>query len=98
LLPTYDDVQKVYNNVATEFVQAAIRMDHSFQFPEKRVFELKKNVEKNIFAETLLRMLVADHFYMFLRSYKVRQRVCEKLGIKPKKKMLTGSAQTKRKD
>jgi len=98
LIPTYDDVQKIYDNVATEFVQTEIRMDHSPQFPEKRVLELKKKVGKNIFGETLLRMLVADHFYLFLRSYRVRQRVCQKLGIKPTKKMLTGSAQTKRKD
>ncbi len=97
LIPTYDDVQRVYDSVATEFVQTAIRMDHSQQFPEKRVIELKRNLEKNVFGQTLLRMLVVEHFYLFPRPYQLQQRVCAQLGIKPSKQMLLGSSERKRK-
>ena len=98
LMPTYDDIQRVYHNVATEFVQAAIRMDHSQQFPEKRVFDLWKTLEKNIFGQTLLKMLVVNHFYLFPRPYWLQQRVCAQLGIKPSKQMLLGFPERKRKE
>jgi hypothetical protein len=72
-------------------------MDHSKHFPEKRILELKKEVGKNIFSDTLLRMLVFEHFYLFLRPHFIRQKVCQALGIKPGPKMLVGSIQRKRK-
>ncbi len=37
LLPTYEDVRRVYDNRATEFVQMLIRLDHCKSFPEKKV-------------------------------------------------------------
>ena len=97
LMPTYEDIERVYNNVATEFVQITIRMDHAQQFPEKRVFELRKALDKNVFGQTLLRMLVVDHLYLFPRPYKLQQRLCSTLEIKPSKQMIVGSPQRKRK-
>jgi predicted phosphodiesterase len=93
LTPTYEDVRHIYDNKATEFIQTAIRLDHDRYFPEKRVMELKKSLRKNIFGETLLRILVADHFYLFPRPFDLRQRVCALLGITPqsqKKMLLSG--------
>lgn len=95
LIPTYEDVKSVYNNKATEFVQIAIRLDHERNFPEKRVLELKNAIKKNLFGETLLRLLVVDHFYLFPRPFRVRQRVCSQLGIAPQKKMLMTGATRK---
>jgi predicted MPP superfamily phosphohydrolase len=96
LLPTYEDVQATMSNLATEFVQVGIRMDHSYAFPEKRVLDLHRRLDNNVFGQTLLRVLVANHFYMFPRSYKLRQRICEKLGIVQTPKMLLGTSEKKR--
>jgi len=96
LLPTYEDVQETMNSLAIEFVQVGIRMDHSHAFPEKRVLDLHTKLEGNIFGQTLLSLLVANHFYMFPRSYKLRQRICQKLGIAQTPKMLPGTAEKKR--
>ncbi len=97
LIPTYDDVRRVYDNRATEFIQMLIRLDHCKTFPEKKVKELKEKSVKNIFAETLLRLMVADHFYLFPRPQQVRQRVCALLGMKQSPKMLVADAARKKK-
>jgi len=81
LVPTYDDVEAAYDNRATRFVQLCLRLDHCRQFPEKRVLELKAEVDKDTFGLTLLRMLVAEHFHQFPRPFRVRQSVCARLGI-----------------
>jgi hypothetical protein len=72
-------------------------MDHARQFPEKRVFDLMKRLKSNIFGQTLLRMLVVDHLYLFPRPYQLQQKLCARLGIKPNKQMITGSAERKQK-
>lgn len=97
LMPTYEDVERIYSNIATEFVQITIRMDHAQQFPEKRVFELEKRLSNNVFGKTLLNMLVVDHLYLFPRPYKLQQKLCSVLEIKPTKQMIVGPAQRKRK-
>lgn len=98
LLPTYEDVQNTMDNLATEFVQIGIRMDHSRSFPEKRVLDLYKRLDNNIFGQTLIRVMVANHFYMFPRSYKLRQSICQKLGIVQNPKMLPGTTEKKRRN
>jgi len=81
LVKTYEALEGSYDTRATRFVQLCLRLDHSRAFPEKRIDELRKEVEDDVFGLTLLRMLVAEHFYLFDRPYKVRQSVCRKLGI-----------------
>lgn len=79
--PTYQDVEDTYNNRATRFVQLSLRLDHFRGFPEKRALELLKEVKDDVFGLTLLRILVAEHFYLFPRPYRTRQSICQKLGI-----------------
>lgn len=81
LVRTYQDVEDAYDNRATRFVQLSLRLDHCKDFPEKRILELVKEVKKDPFGLTLLRILVAEHFRMFPRSYRIRQSICDKLGI-----------------
>jgi len=89
LLPTYEDVQQKMNNLATEFVQVSIRMDHIQPFPERQVFDLYNKLKDNVFGQTLLRILVANHFYIFPEPRESRQRVCQRLKIAQTKKMLS---------
>jgi hypothetical protein len=81
LVRTYQDVEDTYNNRATRFVQLSLRLDHCGSFPEGRILELLKEVKKDIFGFTLLRILVVEHFRMFPRPYTIRQSICKKLGI-----------------
>jgi hypothetical protein len=97
LMPTYDDVQRIYHNSATDLIQIAIKLDHSAHFPEKKVLDAQHSLAGNLFGETLLRKMVADHFYMFPRSYQTRQRMCTKLGIEPSPRMMIGTSERKRK-
>lgn len=85
LVKIYEDVEGTYNTRATRFVQLSLRLDHCRTFPEKRIVDLSKEVGDDVFGITLLRMLVAEHFYLFERPYQVRQSICQKLGISYKK-------------
>jgi predicted phosphodiesterase len=96
LLPTYEDVQRIYDNRATEFIQMLIRLDHCKVFPEKKIKELKESTHRNLFAQTLLRVMVADHFYLFPRPQRVRQRICDLLGMRQQTKMLVAGTTRKR--
>ena len=95
LLPTFEDVEESMKSLAAEFVQVGIRMDHGAQFPEKRVLDIHKRLAGNHFGQHLLSMMVANHFYLFPRNYRVRQRICQKLGIVQSKKMLIGTSERK---
>jgi hypothetical protein len=95
LLPTFEDAEESMKSLAAEFIQLGIRMDHGTQFPEKRVLDINKRLAGNQFAQSLLRMMVANHFYLFPRNHRVRQRICEKLGIVQSKKMLIGRSEGK---
>jgi 3',5'-cyclic AMP phosphodiesterase CpdA len=81
LVRTYQDVEESYDNRATRFVQLSLRLDHFGSFPTKRILDLSKEVQKDAFGLTLLRILVAEHFRMFPRSYRIQQSICAKLGI-----------------
>lgn len=98
LLPTFEDVEESMKSLAAEFVQVGIRMDHGAQFPEKRVLDIHKRLAGNHFGQNLLSMMVANHFYLFPRNYRVRQRICEKLGIVQSKKMLIATSERKSRD
>lgn len=96
LIPTYEDVRRIYDNRATDFIQMLIRLDHCKAFPEKKVKELHEDSRDHVFAQTLLRVMVADHFYMFHRPHQVRQHVCAMLGMKHTPKMLAAGSTRKR--
>ena len=81
LVRTYEQLEDSYNTRATRFVQLSLRLDHFRRFPEKRILNLIKEVGDDVFGLTLLRMLVAEHFYLFERPYKTRQSISQKLGI-----------------
>jgi len=81
LIRTYEDVEEIYDNRATRFVQLCLRLDHCSQFPEQRVLDLHKEVRSEPFGLTLLRMLVAEHLYQFERPFRVRQSISSQIGL-----------------
>jgi predicted MPP superfamily phosphohydrolase len=91
LVLTYEDIQVSSSSNAIEFVQTAIRLDHFRQFPEKKILALWGKVSKSVFGSTLLKLMVAEHFYLFPRPYSLRQSICDKLGISYKKQLLAST-------
>ena len=78
---TYRRVLEEEGSVAVALVDASIKLDHNVDFPEREILRLGEQLEDNLFAVSLLRHLVVNHFYMFPIGTAVKQRVCQKLGI-----------------
>lgn len=85
LIRTYQELEKNYDNRATRFVQLSLRLDHFKSFPQDRVNEIWREVKDDEFAATLLKFIIVNHFRYFPRSYRLRQSICDKLGIPYKK-------------
>ncbi len=79
---TFDDLLGEGDNISYRFIDLSIRLDYFRSFPEKQVLQLHKNTWRNLFATQFLRRLVWYHFYINDVGYRIRQRICAKLGIK----------------
>jgi hypothetical protein len=95
LVRTYEDLEENHSTRATRFVHLSLRLDHCQPFPEKRILDLLKEVKNDVFGETLLRILVAEHFYLFPRPYRMRQSICQKLRISYQRTLGKGRGQQK---
>lgn len=62
-------------------LDVAIKLDHFRPFPEKEIIVLNNRLSGNFFAASLLKQLVINYMYLYPCDYKVRQRICDKLGI-----------------
>ena len=78
---TYDEILKEFDTTAVSLIDLSLSLDHFNFFPDKKVFNLSDKLKKNFFSSTILKYLVVDYFYMFPATYKLRQKVCDKLGI-----------------
>lgn len=62
-----------------------IEMSHQLDLPEpipfERLRDLQNELEKNLFATTLLRSLALRHLHMFKVTFRDKQRLCSQLGI-----------------
>jgi hypothetical protein len=68
-------------SVSRRLISVAAKLSRAGEFPEQEVLGLAKELHKNPFAETLLRRLVWQRFYIFPDSFRIRQRVCRQLRI-----------------
>ena len=82
------DLHKTYaelleNNPATStrIVDLSIKLDHFRSFPEEEALSLADEVKDNYFSLSVLRRLIANHFYMTHADTRVRNSVCAKLEI-----------------
>ena len=53
--------------------------------PKKEILDLFADMKDNVFCQELLRHLVVHHFYLFHTDPKVKQALCDGLGIEFKK-------------
>jgi hypothetical protein len=77
----YAEALKNNPDVPTSLVSLAINLDYFRPFPEKEVDVLSARLAKNHVALTVFRLLVRDHFHIEKEDYRLRQRVCSRIGI-----------------
>lgn len=86
-------------SVAVSLIDLAIKLDYFKGIPEKEILTLHEKTRKNRFSAALLAFLVLEHLYLYPCDYRIRQRICDTLGIPIKSgklmdnkmKMLKGS-------
>jgi hypothetical protein len=66
----------------------ALKLERPGSFPVDDAVELHEEHNGNMFNQTVLRLLVRHHLYLFTVSERNRQRACSKLDITPTKRML----------
>jgi hypothetical protein len=81
LIDTFDDIIRKHNNIGFGIIDLAIRMDCHRAFPLNEASSLLKRMGHNILPSTILKDLVVQHLYLFPRSMRERQSICDKLGI-----------------
>ena len=79
LKETYNQILEDTDNNSHHLVDMAVKLEQC-NFPDN-IKDMKSKFEKNTFSYTLLKHLVADHFYFFKTDIKVRQKACETLEI-----------------
>lgn len=78
---TYSKIKDPRSPISIALIDLSIKLDHFRLFPATEVDAIAGMATKNTFATSLLRCLVRDHFYLYPVNYKIRQAVCQKLGI-----------------
>ncbi len=78
---TFIEVFSSSENSTDILIDISIHLEQ-LRFPKSKVLENKKNLESHVFAYTLLRHLIANHFYFYKTDISLRQEICEKLDIK----------------
>lgn len=82
LSPVFAEVLKSKTSIGRRLIDLSIRLDHFAAFPIDSTLQLEKEIRHSVIVVDVLRHLVFNRFYYFSAPYKVKQRVCEQLGIK----------------
>lgn len=86
LATTYDKVLAQWEVPSTQLVHLSLQLDQSGFFPRNQVERLADDLESNVLATSILRMLIVNHFYLFPVDFRTKQGVCTKLDV-PYKEM-----------
>ena len=90
LKETYKRIVSSGESVSINLIDVSIKLDHFAIFPTSEVLALHERLEKQVFADTILRRMVYDYLYSYTIDYRLRQSICSKLNIKANSpKMLT---------
>jgi len=81
LTETYERILGSKPTIALQLIDTSIKLDHSAALPESEIGGLVERVARAPFSMSILQHLVVQRFYLFPADYKVRQRICELLGI-----------------
>lgn len=81
LNPTFETLRLADKTASVSLIDVSVRLDQFGNFPSAVVLEVNQRLKDSPFAKTLLQFLVVLHFTLFPVPMKVRQAICQKLGI-----------------
>ncbi len=83
LQKVYKLILERYPDIAYEFIDISIELDHFEKLPERKIIELAKRLDesKNYFCKDLLRLLFIYHIYQFYTPISQIQRIASALGL-----------------
>jgi hypothetical protein len=90
LSETYSAVRKQLgeSNLPTRLIDLSIRLDHFPRLPVADVEDLEHATRSRIVPYNILRMLIADHLYLFPVGYRDRQKLSSLLNIESPRALL----------
>jgi len=85
LRETYDAVRKMFGegHMPTRLIDLSIKLDHFGKIPEADAIDLENRLRTNTAIYTILRILIAEHLYLFPCNFKVKQRMAQLFGLQP---------------
>jgi hypothetical protein len=78
---TYAELLAMNPATSTRIVDLSIKLDHFRTFPEEEALALAEEVKDNYFSLSVVRWLIASHFYMTHVDTRIRDRICARLQI-----------------
>jgi predicted MPP superfamily phosphohydrolase len=81
LKKTYTELFDSTDVTSTRLIDLSIKLDHFRQFPQEEVLALSKDIKDNYFTASVLRRVIASHFYMTYVDPGIRDRICDRLNI-----------------
>jgi len=82
LAETYKEVVKRHQEMlSVQMIDASIKLDHFWIFPESHVDDLCVRTRKNRLGLAVLRLLVANHFYLYKTPHAIRQKYSARFDI-----------------
>ncbi|MGM0577136.1 MAG: hypothetical protein ACQEXJ_15530 [Myxococcota bacterium] len=82
LSKTVSRVLEQHRGFSHRMIDCAMRMEHFRSFPERELFKLYHECDGHPLVRHLIQHTVWNHFYLFDEPMRLRQRVCERIGIK----------------
>jgi hypothetical protein len=80
--------REVYNRhghkMSIQMIDVSIKLDHFRAFPDAQIDRLLKVVQKNYLAFSVLRDLIATHFFLYRTNHALRQKYSQLFNIEMK--------------
>jgi len=97
LSETFKEILDKHNINSVHLVDISIKLNFYRAFPFGEVQTLKKKLENNMLALTMLREMVIDYLYMFPTNFRDKQRICSILEIPMQEQLLIDMTSTQKK-
>jgi hypothetical protein len=81
LRDTYASIRAETQTNAVELIHTSLHLDQFASFPQKMVEDLGKRLDGQLLPMSILKNLVVNHFHLFPVDYRIRQTICDRLGI-----------------
>lgn len=96
LSETFKEILDKYSINSVYLVDISIKLNFYRGFPFKEVETLKKKLENNMLALTMLREMVIEYIYMFPTDFRDKQRICSILEIPMREQLLIDMSSTQK--